>query len=382
MAGTNPFVYGEIVPSDAFLDREDERRQLARDLLDGQKVFLVAPRRYGKSSLIGVVLRDLESRRARTLALTITQFATYRAFLEAFAESCLRVAGLGARVRELIRTVFSLRPELSWEAQPTGGQELTLRFEPGRSSKEDQRLAREVFALPGLLAERTGAPWVVALDEFQKISDFDGNSVEDALRAAVQTQRRVGYVFSGSEPSLMARMLRTRRPFYKAGPVLTLSKMPPRVFVDALVERFGATGFHIDREVAAELVERAQNVPYDVQRLAHELWDDAERLAARRIASPMLQATTFRLLSAQHPILEAAWQRLTLTRRAVLRAVAREDGRNLLAAPVRVRYGLGAKSSVQRALDGLARDEWIAREAGQYVFVDSLYREYVLRETR
>ena len=81
MAPANPFVYGEIVPPDAFLDREPERAQLARDLLDGQKVFLVAPRRYGKSSLIAVVLQDLEAGRARTLSLTVTRYATYRVFL-------------------------------------------------------------------------------------------------------------------------------------------------------------------------------------------------------------------------------------------------------------------------------------------------------------
>src|SRR3989454_9008644 len=38
-----------------------------------------------------------------------------------------------------------------------------------------------------------------------------------ALRATVQHQRDVGYVFAGSEPSLMERMLSPRRPFYKAG---------------------------------------------------------------------------------------------------------------------------------------------------------------------
>jgi hypothetical protein len=46
------------------------------------------------------------------------------------------------------------------------------------------------------------------------------------------------------------------------------------------------------------------------------------------------------------------------------------------------RYGLGPKSSVQRALAGLAADDWLTREGNRYVFVDSLYREYVLRETR
>ena len=48
----NPFVYGEIVPGEAFVDREVELDRLVADLAGGQKVFLISPRRYGKSSLI------------------------------------------------------------------------------------------------------------------------------------------------------------------------------------------------------------------------------------------------------------------------------------------------------------------------------------------
>jgi hypothetical protein len=177
-------------------------------------------------------------------------------------------------------------------------------------------------------------------------------------------------------------MLRPRRPFYKAGPLLALGKIPAPVFIDAIVARFGATGVAIPAEVTVELVERARNVPYDVQRLAHELWDDAVGAGVDRVALPMLDATIVRLLGAQGPILEGAWQRLTLARRSVLRAIAHQDGRNLLSAAVRARSGLGPKSSVQRALGGLVAEEWITREGERYVFVDSLYREYVIRETR
>ena len=48
----NPFVYGEVVPAAAFVNRVDELRRLVADLAAGQKIFLISPRRYGKSSLI------------------------------------------------------------------------------------------------------------------------------------------------------------------------------------------------------------------------------------------------------------------------------------------------------------------------------------------
>ena len=55
---TNPFVYGEIVPAAAFVDREVELDRLGRDLYAGQKVFLISPRRYGKSSLVRQALKS------------------------------------------------------------------------------------------------------------------------------------------------------------------------------------------------------------------------------------------------------------------------------------------------------------------------------------
>ena len=45
----NPFVYGEVVPTSAFVDRAAELERLVGDLADGQKVFLISPRRYGSA---------------------------------------------------------------------------------------------------------------------------------------------------------------------------------------------------------------------------------------------------------------------------------------------------------------------------------------------
>ena len=70
-AAANPFVYGEIVTAAAFADRDAERERLAQDLADAQKVFLISPRRYGKSSLIRDVMRTLSRRNILTVEVTV-----------------------------------------------------------------------------------------------------------------------------------------------------------------------------------------------------------------------------------------------------------------------------------------------------------------------
>ena len=80
----NPFVYGEVVPAASFVDRIDELDRLVRDLSSGQKVFLISPRRYGKSSLIRQALRAVGRGGALTAEVTVSSYSSYLAFLEGY----------------------------------------------------------------------------------------------------------------------------------------------------------------------------------------------------------------------------------------------------------------------------------------------------------
>jgi hypothetical protein len=378
----NPFVYGEVVPAAAFADRVVELDRLVTDLAAGQKVFLISPRRFGKSSLVRHALAAMTRRGALAIDVTVSSFSSYVAFLEGYARALVAAETKGNRARTWLREmVKSARAEVQYtvDAGPLGA--LSVSFPGVRSDRDISRLAQEVFALPARLADTRGRMVVVALDEFQAIAGFNGGSVEHALRAAVQHQRNVGYVFAGSEPSLMERMLGPKRPFYKAGPVIRLDRIPADEFAHFLDGRFKHSGVKPEAGLGAAIVELAGNLPYDVQRLAHETWDEVRTGGRRRATLDDLHQALRRLLAQQQTMFEAAWQRLTLAQRSVLRAVVLEEGRELLSAEVRARHRLGGASSVQYALGSLVRDDLISREVDRYVVVDSLLREWVARRT-
>jgi uncharacterized protein len=376
----NPFIYGEVVPAASFVDRETELDRLTRDLLAGQKIFLISPRRYGKSSLVRQALRGAERGGALTVDVTVSSYSSYVAFLEGYARALLSVETRLDRARGWLRDMLgAVRHEVRVEQADHGGSQLALSFPAVRTDRDVSRVAQQVFALPGRIAEARRRPLAVALDEFQAIGSFNGGGVEHALRAAVQHQRQVGYVFSGSEPSLMERMLGRSRPFYKAGPVMRLQKIPGDRFAEFIEARFRATKLRPAPGLGAAVVELAGNLPYDVQRLAHEVWDDVR--GGKVVGLEDLHGTLTRLLGEHDAIFEATWQRLTLAQRAALRAAVLEDGRELLSADVRARYRLGGPSTVQASLTALVRDDVLAREAPRYVVVDSLFREWVARHT-
>ena len=381
MAAANPFVYGEVVPKSAFVGRKVELERLVADLADGQKIFLISPRRYGKSSLIRQAFAGLARQRVATLDITVSSFSSYVAFLEGYVRALASLDARAGEGRSWLRSLFTtFAPEL--RAEPGGGA-FAVSFPSVRTARDASRLAAEVFAMPARIAARLGRRLVIAMDEFQAVTGYDAGNVEQTLRAAVQQQRQVGYVFAGSEPSLMEQMVGARRPFYKAGPVLRLGKIPAGTFGEFIDDRFKRSGLAPEAGLGAAIVDVAGNLPYDVQRLAHETWDDVTAARRRSVGLEDVHATLHRLLAEQEVFFEAVWLRLTLAQRAVLRAVVLEHGESILGNDVRVRYRLGGPSSVQTALAALLRLDLIARDDdGRYAAVDSLMREWVARRTR
>jgi hypothetical protein len=378
----NPFVYGEVVPGEAFVDREIELDRLVSDLGDGQKVFLISPRRYGKSSLIRQALEALRHRGALTIEVTVSSYSSYLAFLEGYARAIAAVESRWDRARTwLTEAIASTRPEIRYEPKDAGLGRLSVAFPLVTTARDVNRLANEVFALPGRLAAERKRTIVVALDEFQAIDSFNGGSVEHAIRAAAQHQRQVGYVFAGSEPSLMEKMIGPRRPFYKAGPVMRLQKISPTIFGDFIERRFTKSGIKPEPGLAEAIVDLAGNLPYDVQRLAHETWDDVRARGGRKATLEDLHDTLARLLSEQEMLFEALWQRLTLQQRSTLRAVVLQGGREIHSADTRSRHRLGGPSTIQKSLAALTKQDVLLKEGPRYVVVDSLLREWVARRT-
>jgi hypothetical protein len=379
---TNPFVYGEIVPAASFVDREVELDRLGRDLYAGQKVFLISPRRYGKSSLVRQALRSAARSGAVTVEVQVSSYSSYVSFLEGYARALAAAETRLDRARSWLKEMLSgVRPEVRLEPDEAGRTQVAVSFPAVRTDRDVSHLAQQVFALPGRIAEARRKRMAIALDEFQGIAAFNGGSVEHALRAAVQQQRQVGYVFSGSEPALMERMLGRSRPFYKAGPVMRLQKIPGDRFAAFIESKFKATGFKPVSGLGAAVVDLAGNLPYDVQRLAHEVWDDVKAGGGRSVTLEDLHDTLKRLLGEHETLFEGTWQRLTLAQRAALRAAVLEDGRELLSSDVRSRHRLSGTSTVQASLAALVREDILTREGPRYAVVDSLFREWIARRT-
>ena len=183
----NPFVYGEVVPASAFVDRVVELDRLIVDLAASQKIFLISPRRYGKSSLIRRALLAMAKRGVLTVEVTVSSFSSYVGFLEGYSQALLAAETKWDRGRDWLReTIRSARPEVRYAPHVSSRGSLAVSFPGVKSDRDVSQLAPEVFALPARLAESRRRHVVVALDEFQAINGFNGGSVEPPFSTSVR----------------------------------------------------------------------------------------------------------------------------------------------------------------------------------------------------
>lgn len=370
----NPFIFGEVVNEPNFVDRAKELDQLVRDLADGQKVFLLSPRRFGKSSLVAMALLKLRKRHIRTVSLTVSSYSSYTQFLERFAEKVLRAAGPWHRVKDWVtRFARNVKPEINF-VMMTGEVTLSFGAKPGF---DPAPIAPEVFALPGELARNAGFRMAICLDEFQQISEFNGGSVENVMRNQVQEQREVGYVFAGSQPSLMKEMLSTKRPFYKAGPHMFLDKIPEDAWKEFIVRQFGKKRRKVDEGALDALLSIADLIPYDVQRIAHELWDYTEIAGKHTLGASDVTWVVEALVAGQSTYYEQLWQQLSAAQRATLQALAQLGPSQIYSQAVRTEFRLGPASTVQRAVEALNSKDILDRYKGHYFFLDPLFPQWI-----
>src|SRR5207248_531429 len=215
-----------------------------------------------------------------------------------------------------------------------------------------------------------GFRMAICLDEFQQISEFDSGSVENAIRNQVQEQREVGYVFAGSQPSLMKEMLSAKRPFHKAGPQMFLDKIPASDWKEFIARQFGKRGRKLEAHAMEALLTAADLIPYDVQRIAHELWDYAELRDKRDLDASDLQSVIHTLVDGQSSYYELVWEQLSAGQRAVLQALAERGPSEIYAQSVRSTFRLGPASSVQKALQSLDSKDILDRYKDAYFFLD------------
>jgi len=371
----NPFRFGSVVSGEDFADRRAELAELGRELRDGQHLFLLSPRRYGKTSLILTLLDRLRRQGILVAYVDVFRTTTPTQLLELMAQTVLRAAE--SQPERLLRLATELLGRLRPQVGADSRGKPTLSLDIGTSPRSALALQEEVLTLPEQLALKRKSRLVLVFDEFQEVQRFPRANLEKAMRSHFQTHRHVSYLFAGSRESTLRDMAtRERSPFYKFGRLVSLGPIPPQEFAPFLQARFSRGGLRLTADVVDAILAAADDVPYNVQRLCHQVWALRAGRAAHVTERDIREAIAG-ILEQDAPHLGAAWERLSLHQRQVLQAIARSGGQKVFGREFLAAHRLGSHSSVQTSLRLLLKDQVLFKANGEYRFADPFFREWV-----
>ena len=375
MPATNPFRFGDLAFDESFTDREDELASLASDLRNGQNVALVAPRRYGKTSLLRRVAQTLVGEGVLVAEVDLMKTPTKEKLAGKLARAIHDdVASPLYRARERLRVFSGLRITPTITIDPTDGTP-TFSFSATHRREDLDATLERLLELPAQLAAERGRNVAIVFDEFQEVTEIDPR-LPALMRAVFQEQPHVAHVYAGSRRDMMHRLFTdANEPFFRSAKVMELGRIEPALVAAFVEEQFERTDRSLADGVAARLVAITRGHPYGTQELAYALW---ELVPEGFSASPDDLARAIEsVVRSENAHFTLAWDGASRTQRLVLQALAAEPGR-VYGADYRARHDLPAASSVQRAVEQLVADELVERGDAGFEIAEPFLREWVL----
>ena len=242
----SPFIYGSIVSTHSFTNREIETEKLKGNLLNGINTTIISPRRWGKSSLVEKVISDINKKNkdVKTTIIDLFAVSNEEEFLEIFAKNVIKASS--TKWQEWLSSgkdfFKKLIPKLSIGIDPTTDFSISFDW------KELKKNSDEILNLPETISKQKNIKFIICLDEFQNLSSFpDYPNFEKKLRANWQRQKNVTYCLFGSKKHMMADIFNNpSKPFYRFGDIILLQKISIEKWVLFILKGFKETGKQID----------------------------------------------------------------------------------------------------------------------------------------
>jgi uncharacterized protein len=358
----NPFQYGAELKPSQIVNRKNEIRDVTRAILEQGRIFLLGPRRFGKTAILRAASAAAERQGAVVIRLDAEAYPGVDGLVRAVVlESARKLKSDVAKTGERILRLFSrLRPVISYDpAENSWSGSLNA-----QSAADADQTPMFIDAIDGLalLAAESGQPTAIVIDEFQKVIELGGEAAEAQIRAAIQRHTDLAFVFAGSKTTLLNDMtLNPSRPFYRLGIRHFLGPLPREEFSQFVTRGFEGGAYRVESAAVNAILDLAEDVPYNVQALSSVAWEllgDEDGDAV----TPKLVGRALRLLVERDgPFYLTVWNGLTTVQQRVLSAAIHEGGVAMTSASVTQRYRV-TPSTMSKTLKYLEARQILRRE--------------------
>ncbi|MFN2430664.1 MAG: ATP-binding protein, partial [Cryomorphaceae bacterium] len=361
----NPFLLTGFHSVKYFCDREREFETLKDHLANDRNIVLYSWRRIGKTSLLKYLLNTLEKeKKAETLYVDLLSTNSTVDALELITQAVYdkfgkTKSGLSAAFQRL---VGSIGMSLSFDPH-TGIPAFS--FSAGSSPKPETS-----FRVLGEFLKTRKQTVIVAIDEFQRISNYQNQNGEAVFRSWMQSFPELRFIYSGSHRHMMTSMFAEKnRPFYRSTQLLDLEPIEYSEYEKFIRYHFSENGKEITKAQIREIYVWSRGQTYCIQLICNKLFGSYDKVSNEDLAE------TYREIIAQEaPLLANYADLLTQMQWQVLCAIAKnEPVKNPHSRSFIESNKLGAVSSVSTALTMLVNKEIVIKDGDFYLVHEVIF---------
>ena len=270
---------GKIVKGSDFTGREKLLHEIDTYLDMGQSVVLIAPRRYGKSSIIQKVI-DTRTK-DQSIQIDLMKIFNKRDLAEAIIEETYKLIGISNFFEytkkvtlETFHTISQILKKFEISIEEVG---LNLTIELA-SKNDDDALLRHALELPEKIAGKIDANILFAIDELGEIRNLkEHEKILMLMRSVFQEAERVNFIFAGSQYSLMNHIFTDQNsPFFRFAEVIHVPTMKTEEFEPFFKEVFRRMQISLYSHFTEDVVKISGGIPYYIVKIAQEVLVDTK----------------------------------------------------------------------------------------------------------
>lgn len=371
-----PFVFGKIASNKNFTDRKNETERLVSNFASSVNTIIISPRRWGKSSLVAKAA-EISSRKNKNIRFCFIDLNNIRTEEQFYQKLSTKVLSSSSTKTSIIlentrKFLGRFIPNITISPDPETELKLGLDWQEVKKEPDD------ILNLAEKIAIKDNLKFVICIDEFQNISEFENPLfLQKKMRSHWQNQRNVSYCLYGSKRHMMMNVFTSpSMPFYKFGDIIFMTKISLDDWIPFIQKRFADTGKHIGKNEAKKIAELTDCHPYYVQQLAQQSWLRTDNSCNNEIIDESIQDLVLQLSMLFQNLTDG----LSRTQLNFLIALTKNVD-HLSSHEVTNLYQLGTSANVVKIKKSLINKEIIDSLGKEITFLDPLYKlwlkEYV-----
>jgi Cdc6-like AAA superfamily ATPase len=372
---TNPFQFGVVIDDSAFCNRKEELSYLKTQIQNGYSTWLFSPRRFGKTSLVEKVFRELKD--TKCIYVDLYNIRSKDDFCRKYSKIVARelfnwkddIKVLSKRFSNAFR---KLSPTISFDE--FGNPSFSLNVH----KIEKQEDIETILEVPNEVSLGTKKRICIAFDEFQEIRRIDPFMLH-WMRSSFQRHREISYIFLGSKQSLMEEIFTsTKSPFYEFATKMNLSVISRDELSHFIELNFKQNDLPISKQTIDSILDKSECQPHFTQYFASVVFD-LINAGYKQEDDDFTQLWMERIIIPQSDVFQDIFDQLTNSQRLVLQVIADRNDAGIFSDTVRNLYNLPVSSSLNEVLKALQKKGLIYKSPESYKITNPIFKAWLLR---